>query len=171
MHAGSAGIRHRCGHAPCWNTIGMRALPGVRDDGNARIPRWNTIGMRAKTSDGTRCWRTATKCVENSWERWKIRKTGGQKTSRFDTSVLEALCFARVIFWKVRHYESISLFVQAEILGEPRKMHLKPSLKYLLFYTCSVLEYSSLQFAPNSKVRKFTRKLPGASFRINVFSR
>ena len=43
MHAGSAGIRYRCAHAMCWNTIEMRAPAGVRDSGNARIPRWNTI--------------------------------------------------------------------------------------------------------------------------------
>ena len=50
------------------------------------------------------------KNVKNSWECWQIRKSGGQNTSRFDTSVLKAACFTIVIFWKVRHYEAKSLF-------------------------------------------------------------
>ena len=55
-------------------------------------------------------WISVRKNVENSWECWQIRKTGGQNTSRFDTSVLKAACFTIVIFWKVRHYEAKSLF-------------------------------------------------------------
>ena len=108
------------------------------------------------------------KSVENSWECWTIRKTGSQNTSRFDTSMLKAACFTMVIFWKVRHYEAKSLFLHPMFTSWS---HCFYDIFFVIFYTCLVLEYRLLQFARFSKVRKFTRKLPGASFRINVFSR
>ena len=117
MHAGSAGIRHRCGHAPCWNTIGMRAPLGVRDGGNARIPRWNRVGMRAKTSAGTRCKCARKKMlkiagsVENSGKQvvkrprvltpqcWKHCVLRGSFSEKFDTTN-QNHCFCRLIFWE-----------------------------------------------------------------------
>ena len=48
-----------------------------------------------------------------SWECWKFVKKGSQKTRRFDNGGAQALCFAKVIFWKVRHYELKSLVLEA----------------------------------------------------------
>ena len=62
-------------------------------------------------------WISVRKNVENCWECWQIRKTGGQNTSCFDTSVLKAACFTIVIFWKVRHYEVKSLFFPCKIIN------------------------------------------------------
>ena len=50
---------------------------------------------------------------EFSWECWKIVEKGSQKTRCFDNDGAQVLCFARVIFWKVRHYELKSLVLEA----------------------------------------------------------
>ena len=102
------------------------------------------------------------KNVKNSWECWQIRKTGGQNTSRFDTSVLKAACFTIVIFWKVRHYEAKSLIFHAMFTSWS---HCFYDIFFVICCTCLVLEYSVLQFAHFSKVRKFTRKTEASTIR------
>ena len=167
-------IQHFDTHAPCWNTVEMcvriRQFPSalrVFSAGTQYFFKENSArgnaGIQWKI-----CWNTVKKSVENSWECWTIRKTGSQNTSRFDTSMLKAACFTMVIFWKVRHYEAKSLFLHPMFTSWS---HCCYDIFFVIFYTCLVLEYRLLQFARFSKVRKFTRKLPGASFRINVFSR
>ena len=108
------------------------------------------------------------KSVENSWECWTIRKTGSQNTSRFDTSMLKAACFTIVIFWKVRHYESKSLIFHAMFTGWSHYFY---DLFFVIFHTCLVLEYSVLQFAHFSKVRKFTRKTEASYLDLGIFVR
>ena len=117
MHAGSAGIRHRCGHAPCWNTIGMRTQMGCKKMLFCVRQCWNTAWTRAKTSAGTRCWRTVKKGVENSWEFensgkqvvkrprvltpqcWKHCVLRGSFSEKFDTTN-QNHCFCRLIVWE-----------------------------------------------------------------------
>ena len=112
----SAGIQGFNTHASRWNQVKMcvqiNFFPSTSCVFRAGTHYFLTEnrGITGTKFQWKKYWISVRKNVENSWECWQIRKTGGQNTSRFDTSVLKAACFTIVIFWKVRHYEAKSLF-------------------------------------------------------------